>query len=210
MTLPAPTGFFGWSKRGRRGDGRRPGSLTAAAARYSMDGRDGPCKAADFADIVKMGRVPMSRMKGMCPHEGHARTGLWTARCQCTRGYSMRYLVAASFFIFLISCTSTENYEKILDSSVGSPEVELVRSWGAPQQVYETGGRRFLTYSDSRQLTMPGTAPTYQTTVIGSTAYTSAIGGTPARNVNLNCETTFEVEGSLIIAWSHRGNSCRS
>lgn len=58
MILPAPTGFLAVTNiGGGRWSGR--GSLTAAAARYSIDRRAEPCEAADFAGMVRRGRCPL-------------------------------------------------------------------------------------------------------------------------------------------------------
>jgi hypothetical protein len=82
----------------------------------------------------------------------------------------MRQTIVAAGLCLLAGCATTANYEKILQSWVGASELELVRKWGTPQRVYETGGTKFLTYASSRNIYIPGTAPQYQTTYIGNTA----------------------------------------
>lgn len=120
------------------------------------------------------------------------------------RGLSIVCLLALS------ACATTAGYEKLLNSWVGAQEIDLVRSWGPPEQAYETGGRKFIAYTSRRNVYMPGVAPTYQTNVIGKTAYTTAVGGTPAMNISKSCMTTFELEGSRIVSWSYKGNDCRA
>lgn len=115
-------------------------------------------------------------------------------------------LIAAA----LSACATTAGYEKILNTWIGSQEIDLVRSWGPPQQTYEVGGRRFLVYSSRRTVYLPGTAPTYQTTIVGNTAYTNAIGGSPGMAVDKTCITIFELEGTRIVSWSHKGNDCKA
>ncbi|WP_223433293.1 hypothetical protein [Pseudomonas sp. GL-B-26] len=110
--------------------------------------------------------------------------------------------------LMLSACATTAKYEKILDTWVGEDELNLVRKWGPPQQSYETSGHRFLVYSNVRNVFVPGQAPTYQTSVIGNTAYTNTYGGSPAMNVNLSCTTTFEIADEKITTWSYRGNNC--
>lgn len=110
--------------------------------------------------------------------------------------------------LMLASCATTAKYEKILNSWVGDDELNLVRSWGPPQQAYEAGGHKFIVYSNDRNVFVPGQAPTYQTNVIGNTAYTNSYGGSPAMNVNLSCTTTFETADGKILNWSYRGNDC--
>ncbi len=109
-----------------------------------------------------------------------------------------------------VGCATTANYDKILDSYVGMEEINLVRNWGVPAQSYEVGGRKFLTYTSYRNVRVPGVAPTYQTSVVGNTAYTNAVGGSSAMNIDKSCATTFEIDGSRVVSWSHKGNDCKA
>lgn len=118
--------------------------------------------------------------------------------------------LAIAIAAILSACATTANYEKILQSWVGSEEIDLIRKWGPPQQSYETGGSKFLVYSSRQNVYMPGTAPSYQTTVIGNTAYTNPIGGTPAYNIGMACVTTFELANNKIVSWQWRGNACKA
>ncbi|MCG2739186.1 MAG: hypothetical protein L6300_02980 [Syntrophaceae bacterium] len=120
-----------------------------------------------------------------------------------------RYLLIALATV-LASCATTAGYEKVLKSWVGAQEIDLVRSWGPPIQSYEAGGRKFIVYSSHRNVYLPGTAPSYQTTVIGNTAYTNAVGGSPAMNISKSCTTTFELDGSKVVSWTYKGNACKA
>jgi hypothetical protein len=120
----------------------------------------------------------------------------------------MKRLSIVLLTLILTACATTANYEKILNTWVGEDELNLVRKWGPPQQSYETSGHRFLVYTNDQNVFIPGQAPTYQTNVIGNTAYTSSYGGTPATNINYTCTTTFEVADGKILTWSYRGNNC--
>lgn len=120
-----------------------------------------------------------------------------------------RYLLLA-FATVLVSCATTAGYEKVLNSWTGAQEIDLVRSWGPPIQSYEAGGRKFIVYTSRRNVYMPGAAPSYQTTVIGNTAYTNPVGGSPAMNIGMSCTTTFELDGSRVVSWSYKGNDCRA
>ena|SRR5713226_10404375 len=121
----------------------------------------------------------------------------------------MRKALALTAILFsLAGCATTANYEKILNSWVGFTELDLIRKWGPPQQSYEAGGRKFLVYSSSRNVYLPGTAPSYTTTVIGNTAYTNRVGGTPSQNIGLSCQTTFEISSEKIVSWRWQGNDC--
>lgn len=79
-----------------------------------------------------------------------------------------------------------------------------------PRSVYETGGKKYLTYMSSRTSYVPGTQPTYQSTVIGNTVPTRPVGGTPGYSIDLNCKTTFVIANSVITSWSYEGNHCVS
>lgn len=110
--------------------------------------------------------------------------------------------------VLLSACATAGKYRTLLDSWVGAPEINLVRSWGPPQQAYQSGDRKFLVYSRQANMVLPGAAPTYQTRVIGNTAYTNQYGGYPAQNVPLSCVTTFEVHEERIVSWQTQGNHC--
>lgn len=108
------------------------------------------------------------------------------------------------------ACATEGRYKNALNTWIGSPEINLIQSWGPPQQAYETGGHKFLVYSSNSSMFLPGSSPTYQTTVIGNTAYTNAYGGTPATNVALSCVTTFEIVNETVKNWRYQGNNCVS
>jgi len=122
----------------------------------------------------------------------------------------MKWLPLLMLPLMVSGCATTGKYEKVLQSWVGSSELDLVRSWGPPQQTYEASDRKFLIYSSSNDMYLPGSGPTYQTTVVGNTAYTNSYGGTPAMNIQLSCTTTFEITADVITSWQWRGNNCVS
>lgn len=120
----------------------------------------------------------------------------------------MKNVLALFVAFLLVGCATTENYEKILRSWIGSSEGALISSWGAPDSNYTSGDRTYLTYVRSGSMTIPGTAPTYQTQVIGNTAYTTSYGGSPATTIGLHCKTTFTVSNGRITNWRYQGNHC--
>lgn len=128
---------------------------------------------------------------------------------RATRSRS-KLAIAACLTLFLTACATTAGYERTLQSWIGKSETELVRQWGVPRGVYESGGIRFLTYSRSGQGYFPGVAPTYQTTMIGRTAYTQPIGGMPPMVISRRCDTTFEVAGGVVTSWRWEGNACKA
>lgn len=114
------------------------------------------------------------------------------------------------FLLILSGCATTAAYEKILNGWVGESEERLVRVWGPPVNVYQTGNKKFLTYSRQSNMYMPGQAPTYQTTYIGNTAYTRPVGGYAGQNIPLSCVTTFELENNYVVSWKWEGNHCKA
>lgn len=122
----------------------------------------------------------------------------------------MKQILLLAALVLLGGCATEGKYQRALDTWKGSAELDLIRSWGAPQQVYESDGHKFLVFSNNRNVVMPGVSPTYQTNFVGNTAYTTGYGGSPAMNLDLFCTTTFEVVDGKIYNWSYRGNDCTS
>jgi hypothetical protein len=121
-----------------------------------------------------------------------------------------RTLLLSIACLILAGCATTANYEKMLDTWVGAPELELVRSWGPPIRSYETSGRKFLVYQSNRNVVIRGTAPSYTTTFVGNTAFINPVGGSPSRNVEFKCQTTFELSEAKVVSWRYEGNDCKS
>lgn len=113
------------------------------------------------------------------------------------------------FIIFFSGCVpTTEGYKQNVTSWMGSSEAQLVRGWGVPQQVFNSGGRKYFVYNSSRNVYLPGTSPTYTTTFIGNTAYTNSYGGSAPMNLNFQCKTTFEILNEKVVSWRFEGNDC--
>lgn len=111
--------------------------------------------------------------------------------------------------LVLSGCATTEGYKKVVNIWVGQPEVELVRSWGAPLRTYETEKAKFLVYYSQRDVFIPGSPTTYPNDFDESgTAFQQSYGGVPDRTLTYSCETSFEVIDGVIVSWSFRGNDC--
>ena len=107
--------------------------------------------------------------------------------------------------LILTGCVTKQEHEDALSSWFGSTEEQLVESWGVPTSFYELGGKRYLTYSNSGQAMVGGTAPTTTYDYYGN-AYTS--GGSPPILVTSNCTIIMVVEDGLISEWKYEGNNC--
>ena len=120
--------------------------------------------------------------------------------------HSLCLLIALAFIVS--GCATAAKFQKNMDSWINQPESQLLSQYGPPHRVYESGGVKYLTYGNSRTAVIPGTNPTYQSTVVGNTVYTNSYGGTPAVPVNLSCDITFEVVNGYINRVTWRGNNC--
>ena len=107
-------------------------------------------------------------------------------------------------------CATEAKYEAKLNTWVDQDELKLIRLWGPPERVYESGDSKFLQYSFSNSLFLPGTPSTATTNLYGNTAYTTINPGVPAQRFDYVCATTFEIKSSKITGWSTKGNGCVS
>lgn len=88
----------------------------------------------------------------------------------------------------LLSACASHSYNNTLSTWVGHSELELIQSWGPPQQSYEVQGHRFLVWGAS------------------ATSY-AAIGNT-MMPLTKTCKTTMEVADGRVVGYSSAGNSC--
>lgn len=120
------------------------------------------------------------------------------------------YLLLSLCF-FVAGCATTKGYEMVLDSWVGGSERELIDSWGSPDNVYQLDNhQRILTYQSGGSAYIPGTSPSYLTTVSGNTATTTPYGGSPGFVIQKSCKTEFTLVDGIIERWRWQGNSCRA
>tara|TARA_R110000868_G_scaffold150567_7_gene373928 strand:- start:4634 stop:5338 length:705 start_codon:yes stop_codon:yes gene_type:complete len=122
----------------------------------------------------------------------------------------MRVILLAFGLLMLSACATTKKYEALLNTWAGKSENALLQSWGPPDSFYENDGVKYLTFNNSRSGYVPGVAPNYQTTFVGNTAYTQAVGGSPGFVYTKRCKTTFAISGGIIRGWRYQGNACRS
>ena len=143
----------------------------------------------------------------------------------------MKSLKLILFLSFVLGgCETTANYEKVLQSWVGSNVDNLVMRWGPPANSYPvTSGGRVLEYSNQRTIQLGG-----QTTTVPQTTYTSGtanIYGTsgsasgtyagtsttyvqktaPVQNFAMQCTTRFTINAQGVITnWTWQGNDCKA
>ena len=123
-------------------------------------------------------------------------------------------LIAAVITLVTGGCATRANYEKILNSWVGAPVDNLVRSWGPPASSYRLqSGGQILVYDSRSSQTMMTPMQVQQApgTFVGSTHYpgpTTVTGG-QVYTIHRWCKTQFEVsEGGAVRNWRYEGNDC--
>jgi len=123
----------------------------------------------------------------------------------------MKKLLAIFIAIFGISgCATTSNYEKVLQTTIGKSEKDLVAAWGIPQGSYENEGVRYLTYSRSESGVIPGQPARANTVTIAGKSYTNMVGGSPAIGYTNACTTIFKIENKVVVNYEYKGNYCRA
>jgi hypothetical protein len=141
---------------------------------------------------------------------------------------NLKFFVVLS--VVLSGCATTENYEKILNSWVGSNADNLVMKWGPPANFYPlSNGGRVIEYNTQRNVQIGGyTTIVPQTTYNSGTASAYGTGGsaygtysgtsttyvqktTPARNIAMQCITRFTINAEgTITNWAWQGNDCKA
>jgi len=103
---------------------------------------------------------------------------------------------------------SAIEYNKMCSTWLGAPESALIQGWGTPIRTYDIEDIKYITFSDSRIVSLPGTSPSYHTTFTGYSAHTTAVGGTSPTTLQLWCETTFTIHNHTVIDYRFDGNNC--
>ena len=141
-----------------------------------------------------------------------------------------RFHFVALLLTLLSGCATTANYEKILNSWVGTSVDNLVMQWGPPSNSYPlSNGGRVLEYDRQRTVQIGGYTTmvpetTYNTGTVnaygtGGSAYGNYSGmsttyvpqTSPVQNIAMQCITRFTVNAQGIITnWAWQGNDCRA
>ncbi len=109
---------------------------------------------------------------------------------------------------------------RLLDSMIGQPPVEVVRTFGVPTRTYATGGHDFLAYIDNESGYTPGTPGWgwgwggygWGGGFGGFGGYDGfggyGFGGFPPTYYSESCQTTFEVIDGKVSSWKLHGDGC--
>jgi len=141
-----------------------------------------------------------------------------------------RKILSTILAVIIAGCATSANYEKVLNTWVGSNADQLVQTWGPPQRTYNlSDGGVVLEYMKSRNAQVGGYSYSQpQTSYYSGTASALGPGGsvygtyagssttmvqktTPVYNVNLWCKTIFNTDDTgKIIDWKFEGNNCKT
>lgn len=116
----------------------------------------------------------------------------------------MKRLLFVLVLLFISGCATQAKFEARLKTWLGSSEQELVDRRGPPDQVYELGGKKYLTYIYSNSSHVPQTV---HNTVVGNNIQTNVYGG---YQTNWYCKTTYIFEKDIMVDYSFNGNACKS
>jgi hypothetical protein len=112
---------------------------------------------------------------------------------------------AAAIGLALAGCATAPPLQDRLQTYVGLSETALVSSLGVPSGVYESGGIKFLQFSQQRTQVVPGD-PWWGPRPWGrwGPAFPP-----PPSYVVLVCDVTFSLRGGVVEGYSFRGDGCR-
>jgi len=112
--------------------------------------------------------------------------------------------------VVLTSCATTANYEKILNSWMGSHVDNLVSSWGPPTSSFPmSDGGMMIEYLRQGNAYIPGPVTYTPVTIYNSTAWIAH--QTPGQNIPVYCRTCFRIRPDRTIgSWSYQGNDCKA
>jgi hypothetical protein len=128
--------------------------------------------------------------------------------------YSRRLVVKCVLLfigaILLVGCATEGKLRYKMQSWVGAPEAKLVESWGPPTNVYDQGGVRYLSYTRTGSVVIPGTDPSYSISGASGVYTATPYGGTPDVAMSVWCTASFQVKDGKIVSFRYEGNSCTS
>ena len=123
----------------------------------------------------------------------------------------MRRILPAGILLLLAACEPGVSRATYLSQFVGRTEPELIAAVGVPVRSIESGGVKFLAYSDRRVEIIPGSPgfPGYGPP-FGPYGYGGGygFGGLPPQAIQRDCETTFELVANRVRSFTLRGNAC--
>ncbi len=109
-----------------------------------------------------------------------------------------KFLFSSLIALLFVGCATTANYEKMLQTTIGMSENDLVAKFGLPQGSYENEGIRYLTYSRSEFIPGVVVPPSPGFAGFSTISYT------------VNCSVTFTVVNKQVAKYQYKGNDCKA
>lgn len=123
----------------------------------------------------------------------------------------MRRILLVGILLAVAGCEPGVSRATYLSQFIGRTEPELIAGLGVPVRSIESGGVKFLAYSDRRVDIIPGSpgfpgyGPPFGPYGFGG-GY--GFGGLPPQAIERDCETTFELVDNRVRSFKLRGNAC--
>jgi hypothetical protein len=120
----------------------------------------------------------------------------------------MRKAIAFAGLSLLAGCAyPNPQHVQALNAMIGKPEAEVVRAYGVPVRTIETGGSKFLAYSNHHIDSYPD-GPYFGGYGWRRYGWGGGWGGYGGDIVEFQCDTTFELTAGLVKTYTLRGNAC--
>lgn len=115
-----------------------------------------------------------------------------------------RLLFITTLLLLLNGCATTAGYKQVMKTWIGSTEVALIRSRGAPNSTYTSGDSKFLEYNQS-YTSSKSYYSSYDFDSYGGSGYSYPIGG-----ITYSCKTTYEIKNKVVANIRWVGNNCKA
>jgi len=122
--------------------------------------------------------------------------------------------------LLILACSTSEKYDKQLNTWVGKSEQSLVMAWGRPSAVkYVNDNTKIFTYTKINDFYFPSEYYLYNEEFEpDDTIYAPLMNEynfTPYAQltdnvVETSCQTSFIIKNNVVSAWKWRGNDCVS
>ena len=122
-------------------------------------------------------------------------------------------ILPAGILLLVAACEPGVSRATYLSQFIGRTEPELIAAVGVPVRSIESGGVKFLAYSDRRVDIIPGSpgfagyGPAFGPYGYGS-PYGYGFASLPPQVIERDCETTFELVDNRVRSFKLRGNAC--
>jgi hypothetical protein len=121
----------------------------------------------------------------------------------------MRKLPTLAGLTLLAGCAyPNPQHVAALNAMIGKSEADLVRAYGVPSRSVETGGSKFVAYSQHKIESFPDGPYWGGYGWHGGWGWWGRGGWGYPDIEEFDCETTFELKQGLVKGWNLRGNAC--